>query len=294
MPSDIIVRLRSHSATVELPVTLDGAGPDAGPAFEQVRAGAGAHLLLTGAPDYAVTLRAPVAPESLDLLEKTRGRSLLPDRLPWSPGGAPAPERGRARRRARRRALRRARFSPPASPAPRACGSCPTARSAPRPPARPPGWTPSRPWSVPRAGSLRGGPARSSGSFPRAPSTPMSPCAASGSAPPRRRRSSASSAARSRPLGSAAPPRKIRGRRGRAAIGGPDCPLAPALDGDEGPRFPRGGRRRGGRNLRAHRSGAWGPDGPGLARSHAILLLQLRGPALGRPTRRGPPRSSRA
>jgi hypothetical protein len=77
MPSDIIVRVRDGAHTVELPVTLDGAGPEAAPAFEKLRAGDGAHLLLGGDRPYAVTLRPPLDPASLDLLGKTVGRSLL-------------------------------------------------------------------------------------------------------------------------------------------------------------------------------------------------------------------------
>jgi hypothetical protein len=78
MPSDIIVRLRAEHGTVELPVTLDGAGPEAAAAFARLRSDGGAHLLLLGGDrPYAVTLKGAPAPAPRELLTKTQGQTLL-------------------------------------------------------------------------------------------------------------------------------------------------------------------------------------------------------------------------
>src|SRR4051812_10711548 len=77
MPSDPIVRLRTGKDVVELPITLDGAGPEAAAAFEKLRGAAGVHLLLTGDRPYAVTLRGPATAETLARLQAAKGASLL-------------------------------------------------------------------------------------------------------------------------------------------------------------------------------------------------------------------------
>lgn len=56
MPTSITLRLRDGRRVVRLPATLDASGDDARASFDAARAFGGLHLLLRGFPDYAVTV----------------------------------------------------------------------------------------------------------------------------------------------------------------------------------------------------------------------------------------------
>ncbi|MEO7331488.1 MAG: hypothetical protein ABI193_23130 [Minicystis sp.] len=77
MSSDIMVRLRADASTVELAVTLDGAGAEAAAVFAKRRADRGVHLLVGGDRPYALTLKTPPTPAAHALLLKAQGHSLL-------------------------------------------------------------------------------------------------------------------------------------------------------------------------------------------------------------------------
>src|SRR4051812_34622175 len=77
MPSDTIVRLRAGSDTIDVPVSLDAAGPGASAAFNRSRASGGVHLLVGGDRDYAFTVLSPVTPAIAAALSSARGRSVI-------------------------------------------------------------------------------------------------------------------------------------------------------------------------------------------------------------------------
>jgi hypothetical protein len=108
MPSDLVVRFRSASATLDVPAKLVAAGPEARPAAEQyARApSAGVRLLLAGDRDYFVALSAELQPAVKAALASRVGRFVLvefPSRTPVrrrlvaaygieaAPPGVPAP-----------------------------------------------------------------------------------------------------------------------------------------------------------------------------------------------------------
>lgn len=77
MPSEIKVRLRPGADALDVPATLDDSGPSAASVFDRLRAAGGVHLLLRGDRDYALTARPPVSAAALAALTASTKRSVL-------------------------------------------------------------------------------------------------------------------------------------------------------------------------------------------------------------------------
>jgi hypothetical protein len=77
MPSEIKVRLRPGAPALDVPATLNDSGPSAASVFDRLRGGGGVHLLLRGDRDYALTARPPVSPATLASLTASEKRSVL-------------------------------------------------------------------------------------------------------------------------------------------------------------------------------------------------------------------------